>query len=315
MATKKQKEQLIEILKFTPRTYRIELGAYGGETYAGRVDRKIYDYFKSRGLGLEEFNGDWDNELAVPEDLQPFTPGSSYDCDGMGHANGATMDSDNTVEVFDETGEVTWSSTLDLASLQTAGVAVEESGSFDFGALQSGEVAVWGGSGEKGLLFGGDIELSAPFDPSKLKIRCCDADGWLLSDGVEYNGEDVSNDDYSTTGKWSEVKWILGGDEEEYESRSQHQDGEEDPGFELPASYWPTTTEELEFPFPEYKPARPGWYACYWKESYGTGSGKLYWTGTEFHDASDGEVYQWCGLNWDTTDWANCPQPKENDDD
>jgi len=47
MATKKEKEELIATLKFTPRTYKIELGAYGGEVYAGRVDRKIYDYFKS----------------------------------------------------------------------------------------------------------------------------------------------------------------------------------------------------------------------------------------------------------------------------
>ena len=46
MATIKEQEELIQTLKFIPRTYRIELGAYGGEVYIGSVDRKIYDYFK-----------------------------------------------------------------------------------------------------------------------------------------------------------------------------------------------------------------------------------------------------------------------------
>ena len=53
MATIKEQEELVEVLKFTPRTYRIELGAYGGEVYAGRVDRATYEYFKENNIDIE----------------------------------------------------------------------------------------------------------------------------------------------------------------------------------------------------------------------------------------------------------------------
>ena len=39
-------EQLIEVLKWTPRTYSIQAWGYGGEVVMGRVDRKIYNYFQ-----------------------------------------------------------------------------------------------------------------------------------------------------------------------------------------------------------------------------------------------------------------------------
>ena len=43
MATITEQEKLIEVLKFTPRTYKIQLWGYGGEYIMGTVDRKIYD--------------------------------------------------------------------------------------------------------------------------------------------------------------------------------------------------------------------------------------------------------------------------------
>ena len=51
MATKKktkaeQQEELIQTLKFTPRTYKIHMWGYGGERVLGTVSREIYDYFK-----------------------------------------------------------------------------------------------------------------------------------------------------------------------------------------------------------------------------------------------------------------------------
>ena len=55
MATKKQKEELMQVLKFTPRTYKIRMWGYGGEHVMGTVDRKIYDYFRARRLDLSEF--------------------------------------------------------------------------------------------------------------------------------------------------------------------------------------------------------------------------------------------------------------------
>jgi hypothetical protein len=52
MATKKQQEELIQTLKFTPRTYNIYIGGYGGEAYAGTVDKATYEYFKEKKIDI-----------------------------------------------------------------------------------------------------------------------------------------------------------------------------------------------------------------------------------------------------------------------
>jgi hypothetical protein len=52
---------------------------------------------------------------------------------------------------------------------------------------------------------------------------------------------------------------------------------------------------------------------------YGSTFGKLYWNGTKFVDFEYNKeqsidqkgIVTWKGLNWDTSDWANCPQPQE----
>ena len=124
MATDQEKEQLMETLKFTPRNYRIELGAYGGEVYFGTVDRKIYDFFKEKKIDIEQYASSWDEELweDIPEDLRPFEPGSPYDVGGV-HESGATFDDTNTIEVFDENGNPVWSCLLGSTALEEAGVA------------------------------------------------------------------------------------------------------------------------------------------------------------------------------------------------
>lgn len=317
MATRKQKQDLINTLKFTPRNYRVELGAYGGEVYAGRVDRKIYDYFQSRNIDLDEFASDWDNELEVPDEMQPFPPGSPYECDGLVHASGATMDDTNRITVYDENGEEVWQHSLDLNALDDSGISVNEWESFTMDDLSDGEVAYWGAQGEKGLLFGGEFEIKEPFDPKKLTLNFANADGWYICNGVSYDGEDIDNNDYSTTGKWGENKWIFGGDEEAYDPSDAVAQGQENGGAGWPAHYYPDDKELVEFKFRKHKPVHVGWYNCIW--GYGSTSGKLYWNGKEFVDfernkqqSVDQEgVEKWSGLNWDTSCWSNCPQPQE----
>jgi hypothetical protein len=117
MATKKQKEDLIELLKFTPRTYKIYMYGYGGEVYIGTVDRKVYDYFVDNNLDIEEYANDWDGELGVPEEFQPFSPGQKYDCDNIVHASGVEMSASCQIVVEDENSKEVWTSTLDLDAL------------------------------------------------------------------------------------------------------------------------------------------------------------------------------------------------------
>ena len=231
MATKKQKEELIATLKFTPRTYQMLIQGYGGECQAGCVDRKIYDYFKAQKIDMDEYASSYDEFEGMPVDMQPFTPGSPYECDGLFHASGAELSDLNSIEVFDEKGNTHWECTAGLNDLEDKGVTVDEFSSTDLDDLEPGEVAFWGGQGEKGCFFDGEIHLKAPFDPSKLVIKYETCDGWSIINYVEYDGEEVDGSGgYSTTGKWGEAKWVLGGDEEVY-SETVSADNREDEGL------------------------------------------------------------------------------------
>jgi hypothetical protein len=64
---KQQQEELIQILKFTPVNYTIEIGSSGGEVYYGRVDRKIYDFFRDHKIDIDEYAIDWDDDKANSE--------------------------------------------------------------------------------------------------------------------------------------------------------------------------------------------------------------------------------------------------------
>ena len=211
MATKKEKEQLIEILKFTPRTYKISLWGYGGESVMGTVDRKIYDYFKSRRLDLSDFA--WDSDYAaehnIPEDMWPFPPGSWYECDDMAHINGVVLDS-GTVRIEDENGDEVLQSGLE--DFQD-----EDCPEIDYTAetfiddKPAGTIVFIGNSNEKGTFFEGDIELTAPFDINKLTFNVEDIDGSTVVNGIEYDGIDIDNWGGDTTGKSSEFGFYVAG--------------------------------------------------------------------------------------------------------
>jgi len=243
MATKKQQqEELIATLKFTPRTYQIYIGGYGGEAYAGKVDRATYDYFKEKKIDIEQYATDWDDLFGdVPGELQPYNPGSPYDCDGLFHASGAELSNLNEIVVNDEHGNQHWACAAGLNELEDAGVEVNEHGGCDFDDLPEDTVVHWGGQGEKGTFFDGEIELTQPFDPKKLTVNYENCDGWWIINYVEYDGVEIDGSGgYSTTGKWNENKWVLCNGEEVYqgEERSEDDDNEEDE--ELP------TIQELE---------------------------------------------------------------------
>jgi hypothetical protein len=244
MATKKQKEELIATLKFTPRTYQMLIQGYGGECYAGRVDRKIYDYFKAQKIDMDEYASSYDEFEGMPVDMQPFTPGSPFECDGLFHASGAELSDLNSIEVFDEKGNTHWECTAGVNDLEDKGVVVDEFGSTDLDDLEPGEVAFWGGQGEKGCFFDGEIYLKAPFDPAKLRIIYETCDGWSIINGVEYDGVEIDGSGgYSTTGKWGEAKWVLGGDEEVY-LETVSVDDREDEG--LTWDTWDPATDGVE---------------------------------------------------------------------
>lgn len=300
MATKKQKQELIEILKFKPTTVRILIQGYGGETYAGTVDRKIYDYFASRKIDIDEYASDWDNELEVPDDMQPFPPGSAYECDNLWHASGAELSNMNRITVDDVNGTTIWETNCGFNQLEEAGVVVTESSNSEIDSLPNGTVVYWGGQGEKGCFFDAEVLINTPFDPKKLEICYELCDDWCIITNVYYDGEEIQGQDgYSTTGKWSENKWVIIGGEAIYDTSS-----DDIPVLEGEEMQAQRIIDEQEDRSPwwgsDIKPELKGEYEIMQIDSTWPFPERAVWNGKTWKAAGKKvSVKEWRGLNYD----------------
>ena len=213
----KEQEELIQTLKFTPRTYRVMLSGYGGEIVLGSVPREQYEYFRDNEIDIEEYAWDCDNEQEVPEEMQPFTPGEWHSCDDVAHESGCELSEYNYITVTDENGKEHWQCKLGYSELTDAGVEVDETEESlcSDRADRENTVGFIGQSVEKGCFFEGELNLTAPFDPAKLAINYSDIEGWSLITGVTYDGEDIEGyDGYDTRGKSSEFKFYDTGEDD-----------------------------------------------------------------------------------------------------
>jgi len=302
MATVKEQEKLLEVLKFTPRTYKINMWGYGGEYVMGTVDRKIYDYFKHRRLDLSDFA--WDSDYAeennIPEEMWPFPPGSYYDCDDMGHIHGVDRAA-GTLQIDDEDGETVYQREL-------SDISGDEEDDPQWGGGEevwitsqpAGYVVFLGVSNEKGTFFEGDIHLNTPFDISKLTISYDEFDGNDIITGVEYDGESVDNYGGDTNGKSSDFGFYLIKDSNSWEKYSNMND------IEYSMTDW----------FP--KKIKPAYVGNYLVKTAGKNSWthQCMWTGkqwvnmwTDEKDYDDPEkavkIKEWQGLTQDpdATEW------------
>jgi hypothetical protein len=183
-------------------TYIIELTGYGGEIVLGTIDPEVHEYFQENNLEYDEFANDWDNEMDVPEDMQPFAPGEWHDCDNIAHETGVEMSELCNITVYNSAGDVVWESGLDTAALTAAGVTVDCSEETLINDQDVGTVVFQAQSIEKGTFFSGEIKLTGEFDPAKMSLYYADIEGWPLCANVEYDGVEVDGlDNYSTTGK------------------------------------------------------------------------------------------------------------------
>jgi hypothetical protein len=217
MATKEEKQELMDILKFAPCTYSIQIWGYGGEYVMGTVDRKIYDYFKSRRLSLSDFawDSDYADEHDIPEDMQPFPPGSWYECDDMGHVSGVDRNA-GTLQICDEQGNTVYE--VSLENIDGYSDGSPEIGSGDevwIDSKPAGTPVFVGVSSEKGTFFEGEIPLTAPFDSSKLCISYDEIDGNEIVSMITYDGEDIDNNGGSTNGKSSDFGFYIAGSQKD----------------------------------------------------------------------------------------------------
>ena len=163
MATIKEQEELIEVLKFTPRTYRISLWGYGGEKVMGRVDREVWDYCMENSVDLQDIA--WNDEDTVRDDLGldvdklPFPPGSWYECDDMAHVNGVSRDA-GTLQIEDENGESVIEAPIDSFDGGDGSPQLCCNDEVWVGSRSKGEVVFIGSSNEKGTFFEGEINLT-----------------------------------------------------------------------------------------------------------------------------------------------------------
>ena len=219
-------EKLMETLKFTPRTYKIQLWGYGGEYVMGTVDRKIYDYFRARRLSLSDFawDGDYADEHTIPEDMRPFQPGSYYDCDDMGHCHGVDRNA-GTLQIMDEQDQVIYERSLE--DIDGYSDDSPQWGSGDEVYISSkppGTVVFLGVSNEKGTFFEGEIALKEPFDITKLTLGYDEFDGNDIINHVEYDDETIDNWGGGTDGKSSDFGFYLVKDSNSWEKYTDMDD-------------------------------------------------------------------------------------------
>ena len=212
MATINEQEHLIQVLKFTPRTYKVLMWGYGGEYVMGSVDRKIYDYFRQRRLDVSEFawSEDYAEENNIPEDMWPFYPGSWHDCDNMGHCHGVDR-SAGTLQILDENDNVIYEKSLeDIDGCDDS----PQWGSGDEVWIDSqpkGTPVFIGVSGEKGTFFEGEIKLTEPFDINKLELGYDEIDGNEIVNMVTYDDQEIDNWGGSTNGKSTDFGFYIAG--------------------------------------------------------------------------------------------------------
>ena len=306
-------EELIEVLKFTPRTYKISMWGYGGEKVMGTVDPKVWDYCMEHQVDLSDiaWNSDAAEDMGLDEDMLPFPPGSWYECDSMAHVSGVSRNA-GTLQIEDENGETVYERSLDDI---TGGA--EDDPEWDcmdevwIGSKEAGTIVFVGSSNEKGTFFEGEIELRAPFDITHLTLGYEEIDGEEIVNSVQYNGEDIDNWGGSTDGKSSDFTMVRVTDNTG--SWERYEPGDKDwghPEYGTSPESWEQT---VDFNFKKTKPTIPGYYSVNW--GYGSTYGSLYWDGENFGEwefgkfnpvAQDG-VKKWSGFNWDTSDWANRP--------
>lgn len=308
-------EELIQVLKWTPRTYTVSIWGYGGEIAMGRIPAKTVEYFRENLISVSNYaynsadEGD-DDYIDVPEELQPFPQGSWYEGDNIEHCSGGEFGS-CTIQVTDENGDTVWERELGHG-LEDEGCEVECFCEETVEEHVSEDTAVFlGQSTEKGTFFDGELELREPFDPAKFKFTYSEVAGWPILSSVYYDDEEIDGSGgYSTNGKGSDFKfyYLDEGSIEEYTEPTDEELGV--PAYGSSPSDWEKTTK---FKFKKVKPEHVGWYSCVWRD-FGTSYGSLYWDGTNFVEFDYGKprikddgVETWQGYNWDTADWANQP--------
>ena len=220
MATNEEKEKLVEVLKFTPRTYTVRIWGYGVEHAFGFVpNQDAIKYMTDNELDWEEVMwkdiDEWTAEGHKAADHPLMSDGDGEylhdwsDIDDLGRCWGAEQCDYTKVEISDENGDEVVEFATDTDTLEKLGVEW----SWDYEAdidnvekakewIKKGKYVAHSRSIEKGTFFEADIELTEPFDISKLKLSGSSINDWApIIDGVMYDNQNCDNYGGDTNGK------------------------------------------------------------------------------------------------------------------
>jgi hypothetical protein len=309
MATKEEQQQLIDTLKFTPRTYTVTMWGYGGEKVMGTVDPAAWNYCVANRIDLQDIAWDSDasEDLDLDEDLLPFPPGSWYECDNMAHVNGVSRSAGH-LQIVDENSNTVFEKSLD--DIIGGGCDGEPDWCCNdevwIGSRKKGEIVFIGSSNEKGTFFEGEIPLTAPFNMELLELHYDEVDGEEIVNCVYYNGEEVENNGGSTNGKSSDFVMVRviddQGNWERYDPTQEDENLEIDLNQGLPSEDDESVLETTDWYPGSVDPVHVGHYETQVAPPLAwpfPSEAMLQWTGTKWLDI-DGNpverVAQWRGL-------------------
>jgi hypothetical protein len=190
MATVAEKDYLIEVLKFVPTTYAIQMDGIGAEIVVGKVPTKAYNYFKKHKINLNDYAHDGSGinqfDVNIPEDCRPFSAGEWFECDNINHSYGLEMSENSEITITTDDNDIVWSHNLDFSDLEDVEVetALEEEIEIN---SRRGQCIFFGERVEEGNFGSYDLPLTAPFDPERLTLVYNHIEGRSILIGISYN--------------------------------------------------------------------------------------------------------------------------------
>ena len=187
MATQEQKEKLVEILKFTSCTYTISISGYGREHVVGCIPNQSSIKY------LKDNNIQWEHALFMDldewvDDGHKLPDHPLIDDDGVYARDWSELDDIcrcwgaergvyTYISIDDENGDPVIEFSTDYETLTNLGVSYESESEVDIDNVEKAQQYRKKGrwiaevcNFEEGTFFVGDIELTQPFDITKLLV-------------------------------------------------------------------------------------------------------------------------------------------------
>jgi len=225
-----------QVLKFIPRTYRIEIRGSIEDINVGEITKQQFEYWNTdvnRYIldklvhrdddigeddfeemdGLDQVPGIFDidslYELDIPDDIKLFDEYWGENNNLWGSLGACFWDEYSEVVVYDENGICVWNSKLNPIALTQMGIPFVLDEEFNTKDIKTVTYVFSGSDGEAGILCRGDILLNDDFDPTKLEFHYDRFDGNDYIDQVFYRTEEIVMGDNDSCPVGGSLQWAL----------------------------------------------------------------------------------------------------------